>query len=385
MGLVVYKDRKNSGCEKWDNLKTEFGSEDLIAAWVADMDFEAPYCVKEALREYVEFGVYGYCAVDDEFYNSFISWEKKYHSYEIQREWIRFIPGVVPAIYWMVQKYADEGEAVIVMPPVYYPFLNSIKETGRKLVECPLVENDGIYSMNFELFEKIIIENAVKVFILCNPHNPVGRVWTKSELKTVLDICKKHEVFVISDEIHQDLVSEGITKITAATVGEYDGMMLTLTSASKSFNIAGFQSAFAIAPDENVRANLDDMIRRIHLNEGGTPGYIAVRAAYENGREWLEEVKGIISKNYKILKEMLNDNLPKAVISPLEGTYLMWINLSAYMKDEPIGETAVKVCKIAGDYGSWFGGEAYNGYLRINLATSEENIHEIGRRLSLLA
>lgn len=378
---VIYSDRRHTDCEKWDGLMKQYGREGLLPVWVADMDFEAPLCVKKALQEYVDSNVYGYYCVPDTYYDAVIHWENKYQGYPVKKEWIRFIPGVVPAIYWLVQRWAKNGEGVIVMPPVYYPFLNSIKETGRKLVECPLINESGRYRMNLELFEKKIQEEAVKVFILCSPHNPVGRVWNKEELKNVLDICKKYHVYVIADEIHQDIVLNGNQKITAATVGDYDDILVTLTSASKSFNLAGVQNAFIIIPDEGIRAQYDEVARHVHLTEGSTFGYIAVRAAYEEGREWLESVLEIIEKNYHFLKKELEEKLPRAVLTPLEGTYLAWLDLSAYIEPEEIQEVILDKCNLAVDFGEWFGGKEYQSYIRINLATSFENVEEVVRRL----
>lgn len=379
---VVYKDRRNTDCEKWDGLESQFGRDDLLAAWVADMDFEAPVCIKAALQKYVDFNVYGYYAEPEAYKNAFIKWEKNYQQYEICREWVRFIPGVVPAIYWLVQTWAAEGEGVIVMPPVYYPFLNSIKETGRRIVTCPLKESDGRYCFDLELFEEKIITEKAKVFILCNPHNPVGRVWTEEEIRSVLDICKAHGVYVISDEIHQDIIMPGYVKTTAANTGDYDDILVTLTSASKSFNIAGLQNAFAIIPAEDNRATFDEIIKRVHLSEGGTPGYIAVQAAYEDGREWLNEVIEIIADNYRTLKSSLERNLPTARVFPLEGTYLAWIDLGSCAGVKNVEETMLSECRVACDFGEWFGGEEYKNYIRINLATSKENVTEIARRIA---
>lgn len=215
-----------------------------------------------ALQKYIDFNVYGYYHVSDSLYDSIISWEKNYQGYQVKKEWIRFIPGVVPAIYWLIQMWTQKEESVLIMPPVYYPFFNSIKETGRQLVECPLLKEDEHYKMDIELFENKILTENVKVFILCSPHNPVGRVWTKKELQAVLDICKKYGVYVIADEIHQDIIMSGYEKVTAATCGNYDEYLITLTSASKSFNIAGFQCAYAIIPNAKMREDYDRLAKK---------------------------------------------------------------------------------------------------------------------------
>lgn len=381
---VKYRDRKNTDCEKWDGLKEQFGKAELLPAWVADMDFEAPACVQEALRKYVDFNVYGYYKVPEDYWQSFISWERKYHSYQVKKEWIRFVPGVVPAIYWLIQMLTGEGDSVLVMPPVYYPFFHAAEETGRRLIRCPLRCRNGVYEMDTELFKRKIKEEKVRLFILCSPHNPVGRVWTRKELKTILDLCLENHVFVIADEIHQDLITGEREQTAAAAVGSYDSILITLTSAAKTFNLSGCQNGFLIIPDSGLRQRYDETARRLHLTEGGSFGYIAVQAAYQGGRQWLEKVLCLVRDNYVCLKEALSQSLPEAVVSPLEGTYLAWVDLSGAVKKERVKELVQNRCGLAVDFGEWFGGREYEGYIRINLATSRENVKEIADRLSLL-
>lgn len=381
---IIYKERKGTNCEKWDGLLEEYGREDLLPVWVADMDFEAPSCVKKALLEYVDFNVYGYYHVPESFYQAIISWEEKYQGYHVKKEWIRFIPGVVPAIYWLVQMWTKKGESVLVMPPVYYPFLNSVKETGRKLVECPLQKDGERYTMNLELFERQIQEENVKVFILCSPHNPVGRVWTREELQAVLDICERYGVYVIADEIHQDIIMSGHKKVTAAACGDYDEYLITLASASKSFNLAGFQCAYAIIPNEELRGEYDRLAKELHFTEGTNFAYIATQAAYEHGRPWLDSVCEIIEGNYQYLKRELEMTMPEVKIAPLEGTYLAWMDMSAYVNPEQMKDAILNTCHLAVDFGEWFGGDNYKSHIRLNLATSKENIKEVIAHLQLL-
>ena len=381
---VIYKERKNTNCEKWDGLLEEYGRRDLHPVWVADMDFEAPSCVQVALQKYIHFHICGCYYVPDSFYDSIISWEKNYQGYRVKKEWIRFIPGVVPAIYWLIQMWTQKEESVLIMPPVYYPFFNSIKETGRQLVECPLLKEDEYYKMDLELFENKILKENVKVFILCSPHNPVGRVWTKKELQAVLDICKKNEVYVIADEIHQDIVMSGYKKVSAATCGNYDEYLITLTSASKSFNIAGFQCAYAIIPNDKIREDYDQLAKKLHFTEGNNFSYIATQAVYEHGRPWLEAVCNIVESNYFYLKNELKKVMPKVKIAPLEGTYLAWLDMSDYVDPKRMKETILDKCHLAVDFGELFGGENYKSHIRLNLATSRENIEEVVKRLQLI-
>ena len=206
MEELIYVDRRNSNCNKWDGQTAMFGEEGLNAMWVADMDFKIPQCVQKALHEYVDFGAIGYYRIPDGYYDAFINWEKKHFDFEVKREWLRFAPGVVAAFNWMIQMLTKKGDAVIVMTPVYYPFLQAVTNNERKLITSDLVNENGNYTIDFNDFEKKIVDNDVKTFILCSPHNPVGRVWRKEELKEMFKICHRHHVYVISDEIHQDFV-----------------------------------------------------------------------------------------------------------------------------------------------------------------------------------
>ena len=424
MSLIKYVDRKNTDCAKWDGLEHTFSRGDLLAMWVADMDFKVPECVSDALKKYIDMGAFGYYVPPAGYYNSFIEWERKYHGYEVKREWMRFAPGVVPAFNWLVQMLAGEGEAVAVMQPVYYPFMKAVENNGRRLVNCPLLLTENGYEMDYEGFEELIVREDVKTFIFCSPHNPVGRVWKKEEIRRVLDICMKHNVYVISDEIHHDLIMSGHEHVPSATVGDtagaYDSILVTLTAATKSFNLAALQNSIVIIPDEKIRALWDKFTEGIRITGGNAFGYVAVEAAYKDGRPWLEEILGVIEGNYRYLRGRLESELPDVRVADLEGTYLMWIDLSAYMEriiakyvmtssaaglsaanqsdskeagsdsaDINLNEAAVTAmqhfmedeCGIAADYGAWFGGDEYAGCIRINLATSRENIETAAGRI----
>ncbi len=381
MSRVVYKDRKYTDCEKWDNCIDRFHENDLLPLWVADMDFEAPECVKEALKKYVDFGVYGYYAVPQSYYDAFIRWEETYHGYKVKQEWVRFAPGVVPAFNWLLHILTKEKDSVIVMPPVYYPMRDAVLNNNRTLVESPLKRTETGYVMDYEDFEQKIKENDVKLFIFCTPHNPVGRVWAKEEIIKVLEICKKYHVYVIADEIHQDIIMSAYEKVTAATVGNYDEILVTLTAASKTFNLAACQNSIVVIPDKKLRELYDDYMVHIRIKGGNAFGYIAVQSAYEGGREWLEEVLEIIEGNYRYMKEALQEKLPDVWVSELEGTYLMWIDLGAYVKPEDIEEILQKKCGLAVDYGAWFGDDGYDTFIRVNLATKRENIERAAKKI----
>ena len=405
MSMLRYVDRRNTDCFKWDGLENTFSRSDLLAMWVADMDFQVPECVRRRLADYIELGTFGYYNPPEGYYNAFIEWERRYHGYEVKKDWMRFAPGVVPAFNWLVKMMSGEGEAVAVMPPVYYPFMNAVKNNDRRLVNCPLILTDDGYVMDYEGFEEAIVREDVKVFIFCSPHNPVGRVWKREEIRRMLDICKRHNVFVISDEIHHDLIMSGHEHVPSATVGDepgaYDDMLVTLTAATKTFNLAAVQNSIVIIPDEGIRAKWDKFAEGIRISGGNSFGYIAVQAAYEEGRPWFEELLGMIEGNYKYLRDRFGAELPEARIADHQGTYLLWADFSAYMDriiakavekysvDPDAEDAAVTAtqhlmedeCGLAFDYGAWFGGNEYAGCVRINLATCRENIETAAERI----
>ncbi len=381
MRKIVYKERKNTGSMKWDGCKEKFGEENLLPLWVADMDFEVPSCVREALMKYINLGVFGYYQPPKEYEEAFIHWEETYHNYKVSRDWIRFSPGVVPAFNWLIHILTKENDSVIIMPPVYYPFRDAIVNNHRTLVESPLLRTENGYVIDYEDFEEKIKTNDVKVFIFCSPHNPVGRVWKREEIQRVMDICKKYHVYVISDEIHQDIIMKGYEQIPVATTGDYDEILVTLTAATKTFNLAACQNSILIIPDEKLRGMYDEYLGRLRIKGGNAFGYIAVQSAYEHGREWFEEVLAVIESNYHLLRKRMEEELPEAWISNLEGTYLMWIDLSNYLKREKIEQVLQNQCGLAVDYGAWFCGNGHEGFIRVNLATKPENIEMAAQKL----
>lgn len=374
MEELIFVDRKNTNSVKWDGQTEMFGTEGLHAMWVADMDIKAPACVRKALADYVELGAIGYYKIPDSYYEAFLSWEKVHHGFEGKKEWMRFSPGVVAAFNWLIQMMSQPGDAVIVNTPVYYPFLHAVTDNGRKLITSELINENGIYRIDYEDFENKIIEHQVKVFILCSPHNPVGRVWSKDELKKILEICQRHDVFVISDEIHQDMTFYGHKHTPSFLAADDWSNIVTLTAASKTFNLAGGQHAIALIPDEALRKKWDDFTLKIRLMNGNAFGYIATEAAYSEGEEWYQNVRKQVQENDTYLRDTLKKFLPDLVISPLEGTYLVWIDLRAYMDPKDVKPFIMERCKLAVDFGDWFGGEQFEGFIRMNLATSKENV-----------
>ena len=381
MEEIKYVDRVGTDCNKWDSMDARFGDNDLMALWVADMDFMVPECVRTAAREYADFGIYGYYKVPDAYYQNFIDWEEKYHHCHIEKQWLRFSPGVVSPINWYVNMKTQPGDGVIVLTPVYYPFLVAIRDNGRQLISCDLVRKDKVYHIDYADFEKKIVDNKVKLFILSSPHNPVGRVWKKEELEQLLAICRKHQVFVVADEIHHDLIMPGYEHTEILNIPGYTDMLVVLTAGSKTFNLAGCKNSFVILPDEKLRQEYDDFLATLRIRGGNAFGYVAVAAAFGGGRPWLEGVIDIIHKNAQYVEETLAEKLPEAVVSPLEGTYLQWVDLGAYVKPNETQELIQNKCRLAVDYGEWFGGERFGSFIRLNLATSPENIKEAVSRI----
>ena len=375
MEELIYRDRRGTNASKWNRLSPRFTREDLLGLWVADMDFVAPACVREALHKQVDFGVFGYDVTPDAYYEAFLHWEKTYHGYEPQRAWLRYSPGVVAGFNWLIQLLTKPGDGVLVQTPVYYPFLSAATDNGCRLVENELVNTAGVYTVDLADFERKLTEEHVKVFLLCSPHNPVGRVWRREELAAMLELCRVHGVYVISDEIHHDFTHGGHKHIPAATVGEYDDMLVTLTAPSKTFNLAGLKNSVVIIPDEKLRKAWDSYTGKLHTATGGSFGVIAAQAAWEGGRPWLEQVLQTVEGNYELLRTELVPRKPELILSPLEGTYLAWLDLGAYVKPQEMAAAVEGRCGLAVDYGAWFGGHA-PCHIRINLATRPENIRQ---------
>lgn len=371
--LVKYVDRFGTNCTKWDGLEKKYGDKSLLSMWVADMDFRCPEEVHKAIEKYMECGAYGYDMMASRFNQAFARWEKDRHGYEIQQEWLRFSPGVVQAFYWCIFSMTNEGDHVLVLPPVYYPFFNAVNETERELVESNLIWDGKSYSMNYADIEKKIVENNVKMLLFCSPHNPASRVWTREELEKLSMICDKYGVIIVSDEIHHDFVHKGHKHTPFGLIREEK--TIVLSAPSKTFNLAGLTTALAIIPDAELRAKWDVLSRHIHISESNTFGYLAGEAAYLHGDAWVDELVTIIYDNYTLLRERLMERLPKLVIAPLEGTYLMWADFGAYIKKEEMTKFFEKECKIALDYGEWFHGGAET-WVRFNLATSRENVEK---------
>ena len=368
-------DRRNTNCVKWDEME----SDDVIPMWVADMDFETAPCVRKALKARMEHGCFGYTFVPESYYEATISWFKRKHGWSIARESFIYTSGVVPAISAIIKAMTEPGDKVLVQTPVYNCFFSSIKNNGCQLVENELMNTGNTYSIDFDDFESKCADEKTKVFLLCNPHNPAGRVWTKDELTRMGDICKKHGVFVIADEIHCEFTNH-CSYIPFATASDAD--CAVCISPSKAFNIAGLQIANIIAKDDEVRRKVDKAININEVCDVNPFGVIALQAAYNEGEEWLDQLNEYIYGNYQVAKAMIEKECPQLTVMNLEGTYLMWVDIrQTGMTSKQVSDKLMKEGKVWVNEGTMYGEKAGEGYIRVNLATSRERVIEGIRRI----
>lgn len=378
-------DRRNTGCVKVDLIPRMERPRDTISLWVADMDFETAPEIKQALREVVEHGIYGYTDPKDTYFPAVHSWFSRRFGWEIKQEWMLQTPGVVFALAAAVRAYTKEGDSILIQRPVYYPFSMVIEQNNRKLVNSPLVYEAGTYSIDFEDFEQKIVAEKVKMFILCNPHNPVGRVWSEAELRRMGEICRKHQVFVVSDEIHCDFIHKGYHHRNFATLGEaFEQNCMICTAPSKTFNLAGLQISNIFVPNEERRKQLQAEMTRVSYHEAGLFGLTACEAAYTHGEQWLEELLVYLQGNLDYVKEFVAEKLPKMKVIETQGTYLVWLDVSAYgYSQEELKERLKTEARLWLDEGDMFGPEG-NGFVRVNVASPRNVIAEAMERFLLL-
>lgn len=369
-------DRKNTSCIKWDYNTMIFGKEDVLPMWVADMDFSAPEPVVKALIERAKHGAYGYTAKPPELYNALIRWMEKRHNWEIEKENLVFTPGVVPALSLAISAFTNPGDKIIVQPPVYYPFFDVIRYNGRTIVYNELKEVDGRYVMDLEDF-KNQIDERVKMFILCSPHNPVGRVWTETELRRVAEICLENDILIISDEIHCDLAFSDYTHIPLASLSDDIAQKtLTFTAPSKTFNIAGLALSFGVISNEKLLEEYKIMVERMELKISNIFGIVACEAAYKYGEEWLDQLMEYLEANANYLMEFCKERIPQIrPISP-EGTYLMWLDCKKMgLDDNDLKRFMIETARVGLNHGPDFG-PGGSGFQRINIACPRATLKE---------
>lgn len=371
--------RRGTNCVKWD----EVSDNDTIPMWVADMDFETAPCIMQALQERLQHGCFGYTFVPESYYDATIQWFRRRHGWTIDRSSFIYTSGVVPAISAIIKAMTNEGDKVLVQTPVYNCFFSSIRNNGCVLAENPLRMEGHRYLIDWDDFEKNCADPAVKVFLLCNPHNPAGRVWTREELEKMGSICLKHGVFVISDEIHCEFTMPGHTYTPFASLSEDFAMNSAVClSPSKAFNIAGLQIANIIVKDADIRKKVDKAININEVCDVNPFGVIALQAAYTpEGEVWLNELCQYIDGNYQLAKKMLEEALPHCPVTTLEGTYLLWLNIASTGKTSQQVADDLMQHKVYVNSGTMYGETAGEGYIRINLATRRSLVEEGIRRI----
>ena len=362
-------ERKDTDSLKYDFAARRGKPEGLLSLWVADMDFRAPQCVIDALTEKSAHGIFGYSESREDYVEVLQSWFSRRFNWQIQPEWLVKTPGVVFAICAVIRALTQKDDAVLIQQPVYYPFTESINVNHRTLAVNELNFDGSGYTIDYEDFEQKIVQHNVKLFILCNPHNPVGRVWTREELVRMGDICVKHGVTVISDEIHADFVYPGHNHTVFASLKpEFEDITITCTAPTKTFNLAGLQISNIFVSNRTMRSRIRQEINRYGYSQLNVMGLVACKAAYTEGEDWLEALKGYLAENLKLLRSFLEANIPQIKLVEPQGTYLVWLDCTSLgLSDKALDELIIHRAKLWLDAGTMFG-QGGSGFQRINIA-----------------
>ncbi|WNC15654.1 MalY/PatB family protein [Brevibacillus brevis] len=374
-------DRFHTASVKWDEQEKLFGQKDLLPLWVADMDFQLPAPVLEAMRARVDHGIFGYTERPESYYEAVIGWMQRRHGWQIQKEWICYCPGVVPALSYLVQSFTKPGEKVMIQPPVYPPFSGVVTANGREVVENPLKYEDGRLTMDFDDMRSKM-DPDVKLFILCNPHNPGGRVWTREELTELGNICMENNVMVISDEIHGDLVLKGHTHIPFASISEeFAQHSIVCTAPSKTFNMAGLQTSNIIIANEEWRNAFQHTLNILSLRLTNTFGVVATESAYRYGDEWLDQLLEYLQGNLAFLTSFIESRIPKIKVVQPEATYLVWLDCRELGMDEKsLQRFLLTQAKVAVNQGYTFG-QGGEQFIRLNIACPRSILEEGLKRI----
>ena len=362
-------DRRGTHSLKYDFAEARGRKADILPLWVADMDFKTSSFVQDALSRQVEHGVYGYTESDDEYYNAVKAWMERRHGWKVEKDWIVKTPGIVFALAMAVKAYTEPGDYVLIQNPVYYPFREVIEANDREVADNVLVQKeDGSYEIDFEDFERQIVEKHVKLFLFCSPHNPVSRVWTKEEVERLGDICLKHHVIIVSDEIHADFVFEGKHQVLVDLKEEYKDITVTCTSPGKTFNLAGLQISNIVIPNEALRKAFQHQVTAAGYSQVGAPGIFALIAAYTEGEEWYQAMKQYVKSNIDFTHDWIKEHLPQIKVTKTEGTYLVWMDFRALgLSDQELKDLIEKKAEVWLDGGEIFG-DSGRGFERINVA-----------------
>ena len=376
---TYYINRRGTHSRKWDGEHLKFSRTDLLPLWVADMDFMTPPCLQEAIAIYVKTTPLGYTMTNPNYLDAVINWYKCRHNCNLSKDWLTSAPNVITGLMWSIGAFTKPNDTIAVLSPVYGAFDTSASDAQRHIVPIAMRRTtDNRYTVDYDAFESTIIQQDVKLFIHCNPHNPVGHVWTEAEMAQLFSICKRHDVVIISDEIHQDLITGPIPFRSALSVsnGAYADNMITMSSVSKSFNMASLHHAEVIIPNDELRSQYNTYKALVYHTDSDVIAEAAITAAYTHpeAKTWLNAALTVIRENYEYLCRELLSALPKLRISPMDGTYLAWIDFGAYVMADDMHDVFENQCRIAPSFGEWFGGESYATFVRLNLATSLTNI-----------
>ncbi len=374
--------REGTNCIKYDARSWAFNTNDVLPLWVADMDFKTPDFIVQAIKKRADHEIYGYTFNPETYFQAICGWMKRRHNWDIQKEWISFSPGVVAGLSMAIETFSKPGDEIIVQPPVYFPFFDCVKGTKRKLVENPLKIENNRYTFDFKDLKSKISKNT-KLLLLCNPQNPGGMVWKKDELEQLSSICLGNNIMVISDEIHSDLIFKGYKHIPYATISkEAANKSVVFMAPSKTFNVAGLSSSIAVIPNKTNFVRYERTLGVGHLGMGNIFGTVAMEAAYSNGDEWLEQMLNYLWENYLLVKAYFSEHLPQVKVMPLEATYLVWLDFSAYdMKDKELSEFIVNEAKVGLNNGARFG-TGGDGWMRINIGCPRSILKEALKRLT---
>lgn len=374
--------RRGTNCFKYDFAREMGMPEDVLPLWVADMDFPTAPAVLERLHALAEHGIFGYTGVKDTYFSAVHNWYAQRFGWETQRSWLVTTPGVVFAIAIAIRAFTQKGDAILIQQPVYYPFANKVTENDRQLVVNPLVLKNGRYEMDFADMERKIVDYHVKMLLLCSPHNPVGRVWTKEELLRVGEICQKHGVLVVSDEIHADFTYAGHThRVFTSVKSEFADFTITCTAPSKTFNLAGLQNSNIFIPNRQLRHAYKKELSACGCGGTNCMGMAACQAAYEAGADWLEQLKQYLAGNLAYIRQFLREKLPDIALIEPEGTYLVWLDLRKLgLTEQQQRQLIVQDAKLWLDTGTLFG-QGGEGFERINIACPRTTIEQAMQRL----
>lgn len=374
-------DRRNTYAVKYDERVKNFGTDDLIPLWIADMDFETAQPIIDVVKKRAEHGIYGYVSKPDSYFQAFCDWQKRRNNWDINKELVSFSPGVVPSLSVIVKEFTLENDKVLIQTPVYPEFYEVVEAWDRTVLENKLIEKDGYYSIDFEDFEEKL-KMGPKLFILCNPQNPVGRVWTREELTKLTDLCLKYNVLIASDEIHADLMLWGNKHIPTATISkEVNDITITCTSCSKTFNLAGLQASFVVFSNGNYKNKFDRFWRNLEIHRNNCFSLVALETAYREGEEWLEQLIPYLEGNIEYIRDYCKNNIPQIKPVKPESTYLVWLDCrDLKLNNDELKNFMINKAHLGLNAGQGFS-RSLSGYMRMNVACPRSILEKAMKQL----